>query len=187
MTTTLEGMVGEKCFYAFSFHSPPHLCLCGMCHVCFFSFLFSFFLFFEKKKKKNSKPSVKTHPRSTHFHFPPFSSQTHFLPLTHFHFPHFLPKPIFFLPPSHRFSPTGTGVTPLLFLLSVCIEMEAKKTQIQRNQAPKTHLCARSAKRWKERVGGGFGCRRQHRHHWFRACQSSATVLGLRRRAPPPP
>jgi hypothetical protein len=34
------------------------------------------------KKKKISKPSVKNHPRDTHFHFPPFSSQTHFLPPT---------------------------------------------------------------------------------------------------------
>jgi hypothetical protein len=65
--------------------------------------------FFEKKKKKKiQNQASKTIPA-----MPIFIS------------PHFLPKPIFFLPPSHGFSPTGTGVTPLLFLLSVCIEMEA--------------------------------------------------------------
>jgi hypothetical protein len=95
--------------------------------------------------------------------------------------PHFLPKPIFFLPPSHGFSPTSTGVTPLLFLLSVCIEMEAKNTQIQRTQAPKTHLCARSAKRWKERVEWRF---------WMPATAppplvSLSSVLRYRSRASP--
>jgi hypothetical protein len=115
----------------------------------------------KKKKKKFKTKRQKPSPRSP-FSFPPI----------------FFLLPIFFLPPSHGFSPTGTGVTPLLFLLSVCIEMEAKKTQIQRTQAPKTHLCARSAKRWKERVGGCFGCRRQHRHRWFHARQSSLPFSG---------
>jgi hypothetical protein len=38
----------EKCFYAFSFHSPSHLCLCG---TCFYAFDFVFFKKTKMKKK----------------------------------------------------------------------------------------------------------------------------------------
>ena len=56
---------------------------------------------------------------------------------THFQFPIFFPKPIFSLPPSHGFSPTGTGVTPLLFLFSVSIEMEGQEDPDPTNPSAK--------------------------------------------------
>ncbi|KAE8009088.1 hypothetical protein FH972_005542 [Carpinus fangiana] len=59
--------------------------------------------------------------------------------------------------------------------------MEAKKTQIQRTQAPKAHLCTRSAKRWKERAEWQF---------WMPATAppllvSRSSVLRYRSRASP--
>jgi hypothetical protein len=138
--------------------------------VIFASF---FFLFFFLKKiiiiKKDSKSRLKTHPRDTHFHFPPFSSQTHFLP-----------------PTVTWFSPTGTGVTPLLFLSSVCIEMEGQEDPDPTNPSAKDPpLCDECKAMGRE---GGVAVLDAHdntatpfRHRWIRARQSSATVLGLRR------
>jgi hypothetical protein len=110
-----------------------------MCHVG--RFLTLSFLFFSKKKKiqnQDTKP-IPAGPR-----YPFFIS------------PHFLPKPIFPLPPSHGSPPPAPAWLVSFFSLVSVLKWRAKKTRIRRTQAPKTHLCATSAKRWEERVEWRF-------------------------------
>jgi hypothetical protein len=138
-----------------------------------FTFLAFLFLFLFSQKIKQIK-QIKTHPRDTHFHFPPFSSQTHFLP-----------------PTVTWFSPTGIGVT-LFFLFSVCIEMEGQEDPDPTNPSAKDlPLCdeckAMARGGGVEVLDAGYNTTTPFRHCWIRTRQSSTTVLGLRRSAPPPP
>jgi hypothetical protein len=141
--------------------------------ACATSVVSSLFLFcFFKKKKKNSKSRHKTHPRGAAipiFHFPPFSSQTHFPP-----------------PTVTWFSPTGTGVARLLFLFSVFIEMEGQEDPDPTNPSAKDPpLCDECKAMGREGgvavLDAGDNTATPFRHRWIRARQSSATVLGLRR------
>jgi hypothetical protein len=140
------------------------------CATSVVSSLFLFF-FFKKKKKKIQNQDTKPIPGAAIpiFHFPPFSSQTHFPP-----------------PTVTWFSPTGTGVTRLLFLFSVCIEMEGQEDPDPTNPSAKDPpLCDECKAMGREGgvavLDAGDNTATPFRHRWIRARQSSATVLGLRR------
>jgi hypothetical protein len=102
-----------------------------MWHVPRLSFTFLHLLFLKKKKKKNQNQDSKPIP----IFFPNPFSPTH----RHMVLPHW-----------HR-----CDSSPFFSLVSI-LKWRAKKTQIRRTQVPKTHLCATSAKRWKERVERRF-------------------------------
>jgi hypothetical protein len=132
-----------------------------MWHVPRLSFTFLHLLFLKKKKKKIK---IKIQNPSPLY---PFSSQTHFLP-----------------PTVTWFSPTGTGVTPLLFLFSFYIEMEGQEDPDPTNPRRPTfvQLVQSDGKRgW----SGGFGCQQQHRNPFSALLDSRSSVLHYCSWAPP--